>query len=1301
VRTAASAGGLTLLVIYLPNFAKVSISSLCVMSPYALGRALALLSAKEKSGDGVTLSTLWESDAAAGLPQSLGEIYLYLLFDIALYLFLGWYFDAIVPSEYSAPRPWYFLFTATFWSGSRNYSDGQNLSELLLRTNKSSSDSDGAEAADVDIEPVPATVAAREWLRVDGISKKFKKAETKKAAARVKVGGSNGTTADDEFLAVDNLSMSLYTDQIYVLLGHNGAGKSTLISMITGLLPPTHGGLSLPKLGLTGDAAIDELRRGLGVCPQHDVLSQYLTVAEHLRLVAGIKGVAEADVQPLIDEKLEALGIADKTNVMVKELSGGMKRKLSVAMSLIGDSKVIFLDEPTSGMDPYSRRRVWALLQEYRKNRVIVVTTHQMDEAELLSDRIGIMSRGKLRCAGTSLFLKTRFASGYHLDIDLDTKALADDADGAKVKAVCAKLAATVHRHVPSATWRLAVGRFDAKKAHVFGVNVDTKSSPSSERSSAAAAVVAIDNDHDERQYVSASGQAGFLLPLAETPTFSDLFDELEEADVRAKLGIVGYGVSLTTMEEVFGNLALEEENELLLADEAAAAAAAGVGVDDDESAASDDFLSLSVGGDVSSDDAAAAAAAAACGVHYDDAVPPHMRYAHCALASEKMQMMALWRFRFIMFKRNKRRVFFQVFMPILFLAATVVLLKAIGGPPSGVVQPGKVDLTLERAVGEGAAAVAVFAAYFTNTPFPYFLKGTEGRGGSAAAERETAEALLTAAVLPPDAGMRYVDAHRDGLSVANLDMLAADGQNVTTYAAVGAKRGPTNSTLEVDAVYNELGVHVMPTLMSTLLNAAYKVTADETAAPVLSVSVTSEPLPFVEKVDDFRKTAAPTVLVIMSGSAYFFATMAFGSVPVQEREKHFRHMLTVTGVTPKTYWLSLFAADFTLYMVVTVLFSLVLFVATNQELLLGTNTLLTVVALVMYGVMRIPFFYLLSRPFKKYETFLSVVGPGASIVSQLLFGGLVASKFALGESATTWLGTLFSMYPPLGIMWALFQTTSPSISTIIDFSGERTQLSPFAFDVAGGPILAMVLTTVLCAWATYALDMRQLQKPAVVVNEDSFQGEDVDVVNERQRVEPNGDAADALSLVRVGKTYPAGSDKNKGPVTAVHCLSVGVPKNQCLALLGPNGAGKTSTMGMITGDIAPSCGRAIVADDGARSVGLCPQFNGLSEYLTGRELLVLFGHLKGVPANKCREVATAYMRQLGFAEHADKQTRLYSGGTQRKLSIALALVGGSHVVLLDEPTVSCFILLLPVIGFGRVTLMFPLSTLIQSLTAC
>ena len=123
----------------------------------------------------------------------------------------------------------------------------------------------------------------------------------------------------------------------------------------------------------------------------------------------------EDKVKKAVDDILKDIDLEEKKEVLAKKLSGGQKRRLSVGIALIGDPKIIFLDEPTAGVDPYSRRHMWSLLKKRKEGKVILLTTHFMDEADILADRKAIMSKGHLRCFGSSLFLKNRFGLGYHL----------------------------------------------------------------------------------------------------------------------------------------------------------------------------------------------------------------------------------------------------------------------------------------------------------------------------------------------------------------------------------------------------------------------------------------------------------------------------------------------------------------------------------------------------------------------------------------------------------------------------------------------------------------------------------------------------------------------------------------------------------------------------------------------------------------------------------------------------------------------------------------------------------------------
>lgn len=156
-----------------------------------------------------------------------------------------------------------------------------------------------------------------------------------------------------------------------------------------------------------------EARKMMGVCPQHDVLFDLLTPEEHLEIFYEFKGADKTNRKKEIDQLLTDIGVADKKNNYAYQLSGGNKRKLSVAIALCGNSKFVLLDEPSSGLDIQARRQLWEMLRQYRRNRIILLTTHYMDEADILGDRIGIMTGGKMTALGSSMFLKNRFGMGY------------------------------------------------------------------------------------------------------------------------------------------------------------------------------------------------------------------------------------------------------------------------------------------------------------------------------------------------------------------------------------------------------------------------------------------------------------------------------------------------------------------------------------------------------------------------------------------------------------------------------------------------------------------------------------------------------------------------------------------------------------------------------------------------------------------------------------------------------------------------------------------------------------------------
>ena len=221
----------------------------------------------------------------------------------------------------------------------------------------------------------------------------------------------------DSTKAVSKLSFAVREGEVLSFLGANGAGKSTTMSMLCGTLVPSAGDAFMNGVSITHDK--DAARKNIGICFQQDVIWDDVTVEDHLWIIGRLRGCRGNELTLSVKNMLISLGFPEKAKSYAGSLSGGQKRRLCVGMSMVGGNKVVFLDEPTAGLDPLSRRRLWQLVQENRQGRAILLTTHFMDEADILGDRIAIIKQGRLRACGSSDYLKKKFGLGYMMRFSL------------------------------------------------------------------------------------------------------------------------------------------------------------------------------------------------------------------------------------------------------------------------------------------------------------------------------------------------------------------------------------------------------------------------------------------------------------------------------------------------------------------------------------------------------------------------------------------------------------------------------------------------------------------------------------------------------------------------------------------------------------------------------------------------------------------------------------------------------------------------------------------------------------------
>lgn len=213
-----------------------------------------------------------------------------------------------------------------------------------------------------------------------------------------------------EVTAVEGLELQIRSGELFSLLGVNGAGKTTTIKMLTGLTGPTEGDALVDGYSIRTQPK--EMKRLIGVSPQETAVAPNLSVRENLELICGIHGFSREKTAGKLRELTEAFSLSEVLDRRAGRLSGGWQRRVSVAMALISEPEILFLDEPTLGLDVLARQELWELIRSLKGKITIILTTHYMEEAEALSDRIGIMKDGRLLAVGTAAELKARSGTG-------------------------------------------------------------------------------------------------------------------------------------------------------------------------------------------------------------------------------------------------------------------------------------------------------------------------------------------------------------------------------------------------------------------------------------------------------------------------------------------------------------------------------------------------------------------------------------------------------------------------------------------------------------------------------------------------------------------------------------------------------------------------------------------------------------------------------------------------------------------------------------------------------------------------
>eukprot|EP00520_Triparma_pacifica_P008731 CAMPEP_0118633290 /NCGR_PEP_ID=MMETSP0785-20121206/914_1 /TAXON_ID=91992 /ORGANISM="Bolidomonas pacifica, Strain CCMP 1866" /LENGTH=2399 /DNA_ID=CAMNT_0006524147 /DNA_START=106 /DNA_END=7305 /DNA_ORIENTATION=- len=388
-------------------------------------------------------------------------------------------------------------------------------------------------------------------------------------------------------VALKNLTLTAYKDEIMSLLGQNGAGKTTFFSMLMGIAEPTSGVCMADGKNIL--VSRDIVKKTVGSCPQYDILFDNYTIEEHLLFYGQLKGIHKDDIQGSVAATLKHVGLTGKKDDHVNRLSGGMRRRTSIAMACLGNPKIILLDEPSAGVDIVNRQIVWKTLVEVKKGRTIIMSTHFMEEAEILGDRVAVLKKGRLQVVGTCSELHNKFGAGYVLVV---TRPISGDnltfedakSEVERAKKSFIKRASNII--MPEEAEKIADDVSKNWKTYIAGENTPAFQ----KRVALAAQEVILAQEREENQkkcdpqkiceflkqycedvevldYTEEQAFLEFVLPFEARSKFSEMFEKLEE--VKQDFGFEQFGVSAPTLQEVFLEISdMAEDEDILMQEE-------------------------------------------------------------------------------------------------------------------------------------------------------------------------------------------------------------------------------------------------------------------------------------------------------------------------------------------------------------------------------------------------------------------------------------------------------------------------------------------------------------------------------------------------------------------------------------------------------------------------------------------------------------------------------------------------------------------------------------------------------------
>ncbi|XP_023614804.1 ATP-binding cassette sub-family A member 9 isoform X1 [Myotis lucifugus] len=1104
--------GFTALYRHLPAFLEWT---LCLLSPFAFTAGMSQLIHLDYD---VNANTHLDSSSN---PNLIIATCFMLVFDTFLYLALTLYFDKVLPTEHGRRHsPWFFL-KPSFWF------QHQRAVHVALE-NEIDSDSSSNDS----FEPVSPEFHGKEAIRIKNLKKEYKKGKHEKVEA------------------LKGLVFDIYEGQITALLGHSGAGKTTLLNILSGLSDPTSGSVTIYNHSLSETADLETVSMLTGVCPQSNVQFGFLTVRENLRLFAKIKGIQPQEVEREVQQVLQDLEMENIQDILAQNLSGGQKRKLTFGIAILGDPQILLLDEPTAGSDPLSRHRVWNLLKERKSNRVILFSTQFMDEADILADRKVFISNGKLRCAGSSLFLKKKWGIGYHLSLHLNEMCDPDN------------ITSLVKQHIP-----------------------DAKLTAQSEE------------------------KLVYILPLERTNKFPDLYRDL---DRWSHQGIENYGVSMTTLNEVF--LKLEGKSAI------------------DES---DIGIWTQLQSDRTRDTGGL--------VELEQVLSSfnETKEAASGMALWRQQTCAIAKVRFLKLKNEKKTI--MTILLLLCISLFPQLLEYLlyeiyrksyswGLSPNMYFlspgQPPQAPLTHLLVINKTGSSIENFIHSLRQQNIALEVDAFGIRRG---ANEPSYNGAIT--VLGDDKHQRF--------------SIACNTKRLNCFPVL------------MDIISNGLlGVfnsseHIQ-TDRSTYFEESMSEEYESTSNPFFWIPGSACFTPFIamSSIGDYKKKAHSQLRISgLHPSAYWFG-QALVDVPL--------YFLILLVLQIMDY---IFNPDEMIVIIQNLLIQILCSIGYVMSLIFLTYVISFIFRNGRKNSGLWSFFFLIVTIFLIVFTEMTNYGFLGLLICTILIPPftLIGSLLIFSEASpdlVEYIGaseeyllylTLLIPYLQSFIFLFILRCLETNFRKKLMRKDPIFRISPRSSKFFPNPEEP--------EGEDEDVQMERMRTANAVTIPDS---------DEKPVI-----IASCLRKEYVGKKKNCFAKKKKK--VATRNVSFCVKKGEVIGLLGHNGAGKSTTIKMITGDSTPTAGEVILkrnsGGDTLKFLGYCPQENALWPNLTVREHLDVFAAVKGLRKADAAVAITRLMEALKLQEEQKRPVKALSEGIKRKLCFALSILGNPSVVLLDEPS--------------------------------